>query len=97
MTQEEKEQEDFNKTVEIAEEIKEELEEKEVCSLDENKKKILSQITHPNRKILAEQILSGVSLEDLEAEWGKITVAEMNNTIAKINGQKLKCNFCNRK
>lgn len=43
--------------------------------------KILASIVHPNKKILAEKILNKVPVEQLNVEYGKIRVAEMNSYI----------------
>ena len=43
--------------------------------------KIIASITHPNKKILAEKILNGVSSEELIKEYGNTRFAEMQNYI----------------
>ncbi len=43
--------------------------------------KIIASILHPNKKILAEKILSGVSSEDLIKEYGNTRFLEMQKYI----------------
>ena len=52
-----------------------------VAVVNVNAVKILASIVHPNKKILAEKILSNVPVEELVTEYGKTRVSEMNTYI----------------
>lgn len=67
---------------------------KEVDDLLELKKKVIKKINHPNRQIIAEKILSGVSEEELIAEYGSVKVAEIKSIISACKGRPWVCTRC---
>lgn len=67
---------------------------KEVDEFLELRKKVIKKINHPNRQIIAEKILSGVSEEELIAEYGSVKVAEIKRVISACKGKPWVCTHC---
>lgn len=60
----------------------------------ELRNKVIKKINHPNRQIIAEKILSGVSEEELIAEHGSVKVAEIKRVISACKGKPWACTHC---
>lgn len=67
---------------------------KEVDEFLELRNKVIKKINHPNRQIIAEKILSGVSEEELIAEYGSVKVAEIKRVIGACKGKPWVCTHC---
>lgn len=67
---------------------------KEVDKFLELRNKVIKKINHPNRKIIAEKILSGVSEEELIEEYGSVKVAEIKRVISACKGKPWVCTHC---
>lgn len=67
---------------------------KEVDEFLELRNKVIKKINHPNRQIIAEKILSGVSEEELIAEYGSVKVAEIKRVISACKGKPWVCTHC---
>lgn len=67
---------------------------KEVDEFLELRNKVIKKINHPNRQIIAEKILSGVSGEELIAEYGSVKVAEIKRVISACKGKPWVCTHC---
>lgn len=67
---------------------------KEVDEFLELRNKVIKKINHPNRQIIAEKILSGVSEEELIAEYGNVKVAEIKRVISACKGKPWVCTHC---
>lgn len=67
---------------------------KEVDKFLELRNKVIKKINHPNRQIIAEKILSGVSEEELIAEYGNVKVAEIKRVISACKGKPWVCTHC---
>lgn len=67
---------------------------KEVDKFLELRNKVIKKINHPNRQIIAEKILSGVSEEELIAEYGSVKVAEIKRVISACKGKPWVCTHC---
>lgn len=67
----------------------------------------LKTVTHPNKKILARKIISGIPPGELYAEYGKTRVMEMQKEIEAFSNLKVEsrmraipdagCRMCRRK
>lgn len=67
---------------------------KKVDEFLELRNKVIKKINHPNRQIIAEKILSGVSEEELIAEYGNVKVAEIKRVISACKGKPWVCTHC---
>ncbi len=67
---------------------------KEVDEFLELRNKVIKKINHPNRQIIAEKILSGISEEELIAEYGSVKVAEIKRVISACKGKPWVCTHC---
>lgn len=67
---------------------------KKVDEFLELRNKVIKKINHPNRQIIAEKILSGVSEEELIAEYGSVKVAEIKRVISACKGKPWVCTHC---
>lgn len=67
---------------------------KEADEFLELRNKVIKKINHPNRQIIAEKILSGVSGEELIAEYGSVKVAEIKRVISACRGKPWVCTHC---
>lgn len=67
---------------------------KEADEFLELRNKVIKKINHPNRQIIAEKILSGVSGEELIAEYGSVKVAEIKRVISACKGKPWVCTHC---
>lgn len=67
---------------------------KKVDKFLELRNKVIKKINHPNRKIIAEKILSGVSEEELIEEYGSVKVAEIKRVISACKGKPWVCTHC---
>lgn len=67
---------------------------KEVDKFLELRNKVIKKINHPNRQIIAEKILSGVSEEELIEEYGSVKVAEIKRVISACKGKPWVCTHC---
>lgn len=67
---------------------------KEVDEFLELRNKVIKKINHTNRQIIAEKILSGVSEEELIAEYGSVKVAEIKRVIGACKGKPWVCTHC---
>lgn len=67
---------------------------KEVDEFLELRNKVIKKINHPNRQIIAEKILSGVSKKELIAEYGSVKVAEIKRVISACKGKPWVCTHC---
>lgn len=56
------------------------IEEKKVI-ISDSTKEVLESISHPNKKILAQKILDGVSFDTLAKDYGRTRVLEMQKYI----------------
>lgn len=67
---------------------------KEADEFLELRNKVIKKINHPNRQIIAEKILSGVSEEELIEEYGSVKVAEIKRVISACKGKPWVCTHC---
>lgn len=67
---------------------------KEADEFLELRNKVIKKINHPNRQIIAEKILSGVSEEELISEYGGVKVAEIKRVISACKGKPWVCTHC---